>query len=152
MSELPWNRPRFKNWLAVARVHSLWAQRLAADLTPLGLRMSQFDIMANLLYEPGMTQQRLAEKIFVGRSNLSMALPDLEVNGWIRRAEDPEDRRAKRLYLTEEGERIARAGLEAECRLLDEMMEVLTDEECNRVGDYMRRLGERLKAGARAPS
>jgi DNA-binding MarR family transcriptional regulator len=150
MSELPWNRPRFKNWLAVARVHSLWAQRLAAELNPLGLRIGQFDIMANLLYEPGMTQQRLAEKIFVGRSNLSMALPDLEVNGWIRRAEDPEDKRAKRLYLTEEGERIARLGLEAECRLLDAMMDALSDEECDQVGDYMRRIGDRLKAGARA--
>ncbi len=150
MSDLPWNRPRFANWLAVARAHSLWSQRLAAELGPLGLRMSQFDIMANLLYEPGMTQQRLAEKIFVGRSNLSMALPDLENLGWIRRENDEEDRRAKRLFLTSEGERIARLGLAAECRLLDEMMEVLTEEECNQVGNSMRRLGDRLKAGPRS--
>lgn len=147
MTELPWDRPRFKNWLAVARVHSLWAQRLATELMPLGLRVSQFDIMANLIYEPGMTQQRLAQKIFVGRSNLSMALPDLEASGWLRREGDMEDRRAKRLYLTAEGERIARAGLEAECRLLDEMMEALSDAECNALGEFMRRIAERLKAG-----
>ncbi|OYU49717.1 MAG: MarR family transcriptional regulator [Rhizobiales bacterium PAR1] len=147
-SELPWERPRFKNWLAVARVHSLWAQRLSAMLAVHGIRMSQFDIMANLLYEPGMTQQRLAEKIFVGRSNLSMALPDMEATGWVRREPDGEDRRVRRLYLTPEGERVARQALAEECKLLDEMMEALSEEECNLVGDMMRRLGDRLKQGA----
>ena len=147
-AELPWDRPRFKNWLAVARVHSLWGQRLAAALSAHGIRMSQFDIMANLLYEPGMTQQRLAEKIFVGRSNLSMALPDLETTGWVRRDTDAEDRRVRRLYLTHEGDRITRIALGEELKLLDEMMEALSEEECNQVGDLMRRLGDRLKQGA----
>lgn len=151
-SDLPWNRPRFKNWLAVARVHSLWGQRLAAALSTHGIRMSQFDIMANLMYEPGMTQQRLAEKIFVGRSNLSMALPDLENIGWVRRDADAEDRRVRRLYLTEAGEAITRIALNEECKLLDEMMEALSEDECNQVGDYMRRLGDRLKYGATKPS
>lgn len=146
-SDLPWDRPRFRNWLAMARVHSLWAQRMAQALQPLGLRMAQFDIMANLLYEPGMTQQRLAEKIFVGRSNLSMALPDLEASGWVRRDSDAEDRRVRRLYLTAEGEALARQALAEETRLLDEMMQVLTDEECNLVGTLMRRLGDSLKQG-----
>ena len=147
MSDLPWDRPRFKNWLAVARVHSLWAQRMSQLLQPLGLRMAQFDIMANLLYEPGMTQQRLAEKIFVGRSNLSMALPDLEANGWVRRDADAEDRRVRRLYLTAEGDALTRAALAAETGLLDEMMQVLSEDECNLVGDLMRRLGDSLKKG-----
>ncbi|MCA1952810.1 MAG: MarR family transcriptional regulator [Hyphomicrobiales bacterium] len=150
MTDLPWNRPRFKNWLAVARTSALWHQRLAADIAPLGLRMNQFDIMANLLYEPGMTQQRLAEKIFVGRSNLSMSLPDMEATGWVRREPDAEDRRVKRLFLTPEGESVARLALEAECRLLDEMMEALSETECNQLGDYMRRIGDRLRAGAAA--
>ncbi len=147
MSDLPWDRPRFKNWLAVARVHSLWAQRLSQALQPMGLRMAQFDIMANLLYEPGMTQQRLAEKIFVGRSNLSMALPDLEANGWVRRDADAVDRRVRRLYLTAEGEALTRAALSEETKLLDEMMHVLSEDECNLVGDLMRRLGDSLKKG-----
>jgi MarR family transcriptional regulator, organic hydroperoxide resistance regulator len=151
-SDLPWHRPRFKNWLAVARVHSLWGQRLAVALSAHGIRMSQFDIMANLMYEPGMTQQRLAEKIFVGRSNLSMALPDLESIGWVRRDADAEDRRVRRLYLTDAGEAITRIALNEECKLLDEMMEALSEDECNKVGEYMRRLGDRLKYGAAKPS
>jgi DNA-binding MarR family transcriptional regulator len=149
--DLPWHRPRFKNWLAVARVHSLWHQRLSAALVEMGLRMSQFDIMANLLYEPGMTQQRLAEKIFVGRSNLSMALPDLETAGWVRRDADAEDRRVRRLFLTPEGERLARLALKAECRLLDEMMDAVSEDDCNQIGIIMNQLAERLRQTGGTP-
>jgi DNA-binding MarR family transcriptional regulator len=147
MSKTPWERPRFKNWLAVARVHALYGQRLAALIAPIGLRVAQFDILANLVYEPGMTQQRLAGKLFVGRSNLSMALSEMEKSGWVRRDADPEDKRIRRLYVTPAGESLAREALEAECLLFDEMMEVLSDEECNALGDSMRRLGDRLKQG-----
>lgn len=145
MSDLPWDRPRFKNWLAVAKVHSRWAHMLASAIQPIGLKVSQFDVLANLLYEPGMTQQRLAEKLFVGRSNLSMALPDLEALGWVRRDSDDGDRRVRRLYLTAEGERMARRGLALESELLDFMMGALNEDECDQVGDFMRRINEHLK-------
>jgi DNA-binding MarR family transcriptional regulator len=148
MTDLPWNRPRFANWLAVAKVHSRWSHMLAAAIQPHGLKMSQFDILANLLYEPGMTQQRLAEKLFVGRSNLSMALPDLERLGWVRRDHDAEDRRVRRLYLTAEGERMARLGYAAQTELLDFMMDALGEDECNQLGAYMRRINEHLKTRA----
>lgn len=147
MSPTPWERPRFKNWLAVARCHALYGQRLAALLAPLGLRVAQFDILANLVYEPGMTQARLAGKLFVGRSNLSMALSEMEKIGWVRREDDAQDKRLRRIYAAPEGEALARRALAAECILFDEMMEALSDEECNAVGDAMRRLGDRLKLG-----
>lgn len=147
LHQTPWQRPRFKNWLAVARCHALYGQRLAGLLAPLGLRVAQFDILANLVYEPGMTQQRLAGKLFVGRSNLSMALSEMEKTGWVRRDADDEDKRIRRLYVTPQGEALAMQALEDECVLFDEMMQVLSDEECNALGDSMRRLGDRLKQG-----
>ena len=147
MSQTPWERPRFKNWLAVARCHALYGQRLAALLHPLGLRVAQFDVLANLVYEPGMTQQRLAGKLFVGRSNLSMALSEMERAGWVRRQNDAQDKRLRRLFPTPAGEALARRGLEVECVLFDEMMDVLSDAECNALGDSMRKLGDRLKLG-----
>lgn len=147
IEKTPWARPRFKNWLAVARCHALYGQRLALILAPLGLRVAQFDILANLVYEPGMTQQRLAGKLFVGRSNLSMALSEMEKIGWVRRDNDPQDKRIRRLYLSPDGEALAMRALEDECVLFDEMMTVLSDAECNALGDSMRRLGDHLKLG-----
>jgi DNA-binding MarR family transcriptional regulator len=145
MSERPWDRPRFKNWIAVARMHALWEQHFAAGLAGHGVKVAQFDILANLMHEPGMTQQRLAEKLFIGRSNLSMTLPDLEKRGWLRREGDPGDRRVRRLFLTPLGEHKAARGFEVQVRLLDEMMGVLSDDECNAMGDYTRRMIDFLR-------
>ncbi len=92
-----------------------------------------------------MTQQRLAEKLFVGRSNLSMTLPDLEKRGWLTREGDPDDRRVRRLRLTALGEQKAAAGFAVQLRLLDEMMSVLSDGECNAMGDYTRRMVDFLR-------
>lgn len=141
----PWERPRFKNWIAVARVHALWEHQFAQALSEEGIKLAQFDILANLMHEPGMTQQRLAEKLFVGRSNLSMTLPDLERLGWLRREGDPGDRRVRRLTLTPDGEAKARIGFVAQSRLLDRMMSVLSDEECHAVGDSMRKMADYLR-------
>ena len=145
MNEPPWERPRFKNWIAVARVHMLWEHHFASLLSDHGIKIAQFDIIANLFHEPGMTQQRLAEKLFVGRSNLSMTLPDLERMGWLRREGDPEDRRVRRLYLTPKGQSKAELGYAAQNALLDRMMGVLSDEECHAVGDSMRKMAEYLR-------
>jgi MarR family transcriptional regulator, organic hydroperoxide resistance regulator len=145
MSERPWDRPRFKNWIAVARMHALWEQKFGAILAEHGIKVAQFDILANLMHEPGMTQQRLAEKLFVGRSNLSMTLPDLERRGWLTREGDPGDRRVRRLKLTPLGEQKAAAGFVVQLRLLDEMMGVLSDDECNAMGDYTRRMVDFLR-------
>jgi DNA-binding MarR family transcriptional regulator len=145
MSERPWDRPRFKNWIAVARMHALWEQHFGLALAEHDMKVAQFDILANLMHEPGMTQQRLAEKLFVGRSNLSMTLPDLEKRGWLTREGDPGDRRVRRLRLTALGEQRAAAGFVVQLRLLDEMMGVLSDDECNAMGEYTRRMVDFLR-------
>ena len=144
-AERLWDRPRFQNWVAVARVHVLWEHHFAAKMTRHGVKIAQFDILANLLREPGMTQQRLAEKLFVGRSNLSMTLPEMERLGWLIREGDPNDRRLRRLTLTSEGIMKAEIGFAAQNEILDEMMGVLSDEECNALGDSMRRMAEYLR-------
>lgn len=139
-----WDDSRFQTWLSVGRTVSLWQRRMAAALAPLGLKIPHYDIVANVHREPGITQQRLAEKLLVGRSNLSMLLPDLEQRNLVTRTDDPNDRRLKRLYLTEEGARVALAAMAAHAALLAETMDALDAGERCRLGDLMTRLGERL--------
>jgi MarR family transcriptional regulator, organic hydroperoxide resistance regulator len=140
-----WDHPRFKNWVAVARVHAIWQRRLTLCLAPLGIKLPHYDVLANLVREPGMTQQRLADKLFVGRSNLSMLLPEMEKRGWITRQSDLGDKRVRRVHLTPEGERIARTALADHAQLLNTMMDALSQDECDSMGDLMRRIADRLK-------
>jgi DNA-binding MarR family transcriptional regulator len=142
--EVPWDLPRFRNWIAVGKVNQLAKKALTDRLAEVGLELPHYDVLANVFHYPGLTQQELADKLLVGRSNLSMLLPELERRGLVRRESDEADRRLRRLSLTPEGEALARAGLKAHTALIEHMMGALTDQECHLVGEFMRRVGHRL--------
>ncbi|PZR96242.1 MAG: MarR family transcriptional regulator [Stutzerimonas stutzeri] len=139
-SGLPWDLPRFKNWLAVARMHQLWKKVFSEALAPLGIQLAHYDVLANVFRTPGLTQQQLAEKLLVGRSAMSMLLPELERRGLIERRNDEADRRVRRLWLTGDGEVLTRKALAIHAARIEAMMGVLSDEECNAVGTMMWRV------------
>lgn len=139
-----WENPRFRNWIAVARACHLVQQELARKLKPLELKTPHLDIMVNLVRSPGISQQDLANRLFVGRSNMTMLLPHLEKRGVVERRPDPSDKRVLRLYLTEEGRALADRAIAVQAALIDDMMSATTPEECEQVGDSMRRVVTRL--------
>jgi DNA-binding MarR family transcriptional regulator len=102
-----WSNPRFRNWIAVARACHLVQQELARKLKPLDLKTPHLDIMVNLVRTPGMSQQDLARKLFVGRSNMTMLLPQLE-KARPCRAQAGSGRQARPApFLTPQGEALA---------------------------------------------
>ena len=139
-ARLPWDLPRFKNWLAVARMHQLWKKVFSEALAPLGIQLAHYDVLANVFRTPGLTQQALAEKLLVGRSAMSMLLPELERRGLIERRSDEADKRVRRLWLTPDGEALTRKALAIHAARIEAMMGVLSDEECNNVGEMMWRV------------
>ncbi|WP_193174361.1 MarR family transcriptional regulator [Oricola sp. NBU1457] len=139
-----WENSRFKNWVAVARACHLVQQELARQLRPLDLKTPHLDIMVNLVRSAGISQQDLARKLFVGRSNMTMLLPQLEKRGLVERRADPADKRVLRLYLTAEGRALADRAIVIQAAIIDDMMSATTPEECEMVGDAMRRIVARL--------
>jgi DNA-binding MarR family transcriptional regulator len=141
---MPWDLPRFRNWIAVAKVHMLVERVMTAELQPLGLKCVQYDILAAVFRFPGLTQQDLADKLLVGRSNMSMLLPGLIDRGWIERRGDPGDARVKRLHLTAAGETLTRDAMRVQVRVIEGMMGALSAAECDALGDMMRRVGRHM--------
>ncbi len=142
---LPWELPRFHNWIEVARVHALWKKVFSEALAPLGIQLAHYDVLANVFHHPGLTQQQLAEKLLVGRSAMSMLLPELERRALIERRGDEADRRVRRLWLTPDGEAVTRQAMAVHVERIEAMMHVLSDEECNSVGEMMRRVARALE-------
>ena len=151
---LPWDLPRFRNWIAVARVHQLWKKEFGEALAPLGIQLAHYDVLANIAHYPGLTQQALAEKLLVGRSTMSMLLPELERRGLIERRGDDADRRVRRLWLTEEGAALTDSAMAIHVARLEAMMTVLNDAECDSIGEMMRRIAKSLegRVGSATPS
>ena len=68
----------------------------------LGLTRSQWWVLTHLYRNDGVTQSELAEILEIEKPTLGRLLDRLEANGWVQRKEHAVDRRAKRVFLTDE--------------------------------------------------
>ncbi|TIM25159.1 MAG: MarR family transcriptional regulator, partial [Mesorhizobium sp.] len=136
--ELPWDNPRFRNWVAVARACHALERTLAVKLAPL-------DLLMNLYRHPGMSQHDLARRLLVGRSNITMLLPQLETRGLLRREGDQKDKRVLRLTLTEAGTELLMQALKVHMALIEKAMSQSTPEQCDMIGEQMRKIADVLK-------
>jgi DNA-binding MarR family transcriptional regulator len=145
--ESPWDSPRFRNWIAVVRACQSVERALQAALQPLDLKPAQLDVLMNLHRHPGLSQHDLARRLLVGRSNITMTLPQLEQRSLVRREPDERDRRILRLFLTEEGEALLARAIAVHKALIEKVMDQSSPSECDFIGERMRRIAEALKCG-----
>lgn len=82
-------------------------------LSPTGLRVTQFSILAKLKRRGPLTINALAEDMVMDRTTLGRNIQPLERDGLIRIETAPFDRRAKELHLTKIGEKRLEAALAA---------------------------------------
>jgi DNA-binding MarR family transcriptional regulator len=94
---------------AARHITQLYDQLLA----PVGLRVTQFSILAKLKRRGPLTIKALADDMVMDRTTLGRNILPLERDGLIRIEPAPSDRRAKELHLTKAGEKRLHAGLEA---------------------------------------
>jgi DNA-binding MarR family transcriptional regulator len=138
--DLPWDNPRFRNWIAVVRAEKAVVRALTKALVPFDLKLAQLDMLMNLYRHPGMSQHDLARKLLVGRSNITMLLPQLEKQGLLRRENDASDKRVMRLTLTPQGEALLLEALAVYTALIDKVMAQSSPRDCDMLGEQMRRI------------
>lgn len=139
-----WDHPRFRSWIAVARACQLAQQALTRRLAKLDIKPPHLDILINLYRFDGISQQELARKLLVGRSNMSMLLPLLEKRGLIERRGDEKDKRVLRLSLTASGRLLTEQAMEIQTALIDKSLASEPIEECLIVARSMERLIQQL--------
>jgi DNA-binding MarR family transcriptional regulator len=142
--ELPWENPRFRNWIALVRAEKAVVRELTKALAPFDLKLAQLDVLMNLYRHPGMSQHDLARKLLVGRSNITMLLPQLEKQGLLTREGDPKDKRIIRLTLTAGGVDLLMEALKVYSGLIERVMAQSSHDQCDAMGDQMRRIEEML--------
>jgi DNA-binding MarR family transcriptional regulator len=137
---LPWDHPRFRSWIAVARACQLMQQSLGRSLAALGIKTPHLDILINLYRFEGLSQQELARKLLVGRSNMSMLLPQMERRGLIERRSHDKDKRVLRLYLTEEGRSVTEHAMVIQTELIERVLSPEPIDQCMAIANSMERI------------
>ena len=82
----------------IARCAALFRQE---ELTPLGLKSCHSSYLAAICTSPGITQDQLARRIFINKSNVARQLAILEEDGYVERRQAPDDKRAIQVFPTQ---------------------------------------------------
>jgi len=70
------------------------------------LTKGQYLYLVRIAENPGIIQEKLAEMIKVDRTTAARAIKKLEMNGFIEKKEDKENKKIKKLFATEKGENV----------------------------------------------
>ena len=68
-----------------------------------GLTVSQYGLLMQLIDGSGHRLTTLSKRLLLAKSTITRAVDQLEESGLVRRVVDPDDRRAQRVVLTEQG-------------------------------------------------
>lgn len=107
-----------RTWFRFLRLHQRITSRATQEYRRLGLSIPQFDLLSSLSEREGVSQQEIAERLYVTKGNVSGLIDRLEAQGYVERRALPNDRRSYALHLTDEGRRLTQAGLAMQSRLI----------------------------------
>ena len=120
-----------REWSEVFMQRSMRDFKRFMDLT--GLSFSQINILMRLLHGGSIGVSEIGDQLGVSNAAASQAVDRLVGLGLIERTEDPDDRRAKRLALTQKGRALIEQGIEARSNWIKGIMDVLTPEQQNMI-------------------
>lgn len=114
-----------------------------------GLSMPQFSILMQLHHKGPCGMSGISEGYEITPAATSQLVDKLVQSGLIQRVEDPNDRRAKLLSLTDKGRELILNGIKERYRWVDEMADKLTADERVQISealDIMSRIATDLEA------
>lgn len=133
-------------WLRLLACTNLIESRVRARLqSRFGTTLPRFDLMAQLERAPqGLKMSELSRRMMVTGGNVTGITDLLEDEGLVVRTDDPDDRRAYRVKLTKEGERLFRRMAAEHEQWVVGMLHGLSVKERTQLGALLRRLKTEL--------
>jgi DNA-binding MarR family transcriptional regulator len=140
------DKQAIRTWLSVVRAYHLCEAVMVTKLAAFDVRTAEHEVLANLVRDPGINQQVLAERCFTAKSHISALLRSLEERGLVRREHDPSDARARRLYVTRSGDALAKKTTAAQSEIVAAMTQSVSAKDMAFIESAMSRVCERLQA------
>ena len=101
------NERAVRVWFRFLRLESRIQSTVAEHLRSIGLSVPQCDVLTTLTEAEGISQQELAQRLYVTKGNISGLLDRLERAGLVERRSIAADRRQYAIYLTAAGREAA---------------------------------------------
>jgi MarR family transcriptional regulator, transcriptional regulator for hemolysin len=100
-------------------------------MKPLGITRAQWSLLSALSRggNDGMMQVDLARLLEVGKVTIGGLVDRLEASGHVERRADPQDRRAKRVYVTDQGWNMIRSMIAVAEKMNKKVMDGISDRD-----------------------
>lgn len=135
----------YPSWLEVAKTYARCHRTLTERLAPLDLSVAQHEVLLAVARDEGLSQQSLARRLLVVKSNVTAMIKRLEGRGLVRRESDKADARGRRVFLTAAGRRLLKKAVAVHAEVVRIMTSDLTDAEVTQLGQFMRTVGSSLE-------
>lgn len=132
-------------WFRLARLHARLANAVSQRLREAGVTIPQFDVLSALTENDGMTQQQMAEKLYVTKGNISGILDRLTEQGLVTRTALATDKRSNALALTAKGRAVVKKAMAIHHAYMMETMGSLEPGQRALLGDLLVVLRERVR-------
>ena len=109
-------------WFRFLRLESRIRLSISNRLRAIGLSIAQCDVLTTLTEREGLSQQDLAERLYVTKGNISGLIDRLAAAGLVERRTIASDRRSHAIFLTPAGRIAAQKGIEAQQRFVTETL------------------------------
>ena len=116
------------------------------------LSMSQIGALFHIKHKGSCGVSDISEDLGVTNAAVSQMLERLVQQGLIHRAEDPRDRRAKRIELTNAGHTFLQDAMKARLHWFETLAGTLSEEEQERAGHILQLLADKTKELEKAKS
>lgn len=126
--------------LLMTRAQQVVHQQFRTRLSALGVTPVQYAVMSALWKEDNLTPSQIAAAISLDSSTVTGILDRLENKNLLKRMPDPNDRRALRVVLTEEGRALEKPLMQVIVECNETVMEVFTKEEQETLVRLLQRL------------
>lgn len=143
MTSPPQITQTIRQFVDIAMHHSL--RERAHFAKAIGVSMPQLGILMQLHYRENCGISDIGDRFHITNAAASQLADKLVQSGLIRREEDPQDRRAKLLNLTDKAKELIQQSLEARYRWVDQLAGKLTAEERDKVSEALMVLTEAVR-------
>jgi len=117
------------------------ARRFQELLAPLGLHPRELALLQAVARDEGVTQQAIAERMGLFPSRMVALVDGLEKRRLLKRRHNPDDRRARALYLTPKGHQLLGRAFAVAIEQEQLLTSELTDEEREQLLELLARVG-----------
>ena len=127
-------------WICL--ISRLSTRYVGGEMIRMGFGPGQFFLLSELYAEEGLSQDELSRRLGVDKSNTSRAISKLEQYGLVKRQNDPQNHRVKKVFLKPKAHRIRNKFKKVQNQWNDELLKGFTKKEKAALFSSLRKIAE----------